>query len=151
MECVERSIPNLDVWESPVSILIFLRYPFLFCNTQPSFLLLWCIFFLKVFKVKYWVCWRSEEVFHTRLKFARTTCLIPLIFSFFNFFPHSQEPHRVYPSIPASLRHPIRVLSLFDGIATGKLQIVMAKWGSKAHIEYNRAGKMKRHFEACIV
>ncbi|KAK7883860.1 hypothetical protein WMY93_026983 [Mugilogobius chulae] len=28
------------------------------------------------------------------------------------------EPHRVYPSIPASLRRPVRVLSLFDGIAT---------------------------------
>ncbi|XP_070824780.1 uncharacterized protein [Chaetodon trifascialis] len=31
------------------------------------------------------------------------------------------EPHRVYPSIPASLRRPLRVLSLFDGIATGHL------------------------------
>uniref|UniRef100_A0AAY4DP42 DNA (cytosine-5-)-methyltransferase n=1 Tax=Denticeps clupeoides TaxID=299321 RepID=A0AAY4DP42_9TELE len=31
------------------------------------------------------------------------------------------EPHRVYPSIPANLRKPIRVLSLFDGIATGYL------------------------------
>uniref|UniRef100_A0A665W3F3 DNA (cytosine-5-)-methyltransferase n=1 Tax=Echeneis naucrates TaxID=173247 RepID=A0A665W3F3_ECHNA len=31
------------------------------------------------------------------------------------------EPHRVYPSIPASLRQPLRVLSLFDGIATGYL------------------------------
>ncbi|XP_072304737.1 uncharacterized protein [Eucyclogobius newberryi] len=31
------------------------------------------------------------------------------------------EPHRVYPSIPASLRRPVRVLSLFDGIATGFL------------------------------
>ncbi|XP_068997839.1 uncharacterized protein [Embiotoca jacksoni] len=31
------------------------------------------------------------------------------------------EPHRVYPSIPASLRRPLRVLSLFDGIATGYL------------------------------
>ncbi|XP_060913176.1 DNA (cytosine-5)-methyltransferase 3C-like [Labrus mixtus] len=29
------------------------------------------------------------------------------------------EPHRVYPSIPADCRRPIRVLSLFDGIATG--------------------------------
>lgn len=33
--------------------------------------------------------------------------------------PCLQEPHRVYPSIPASLRRPIRVLSLFDGIGTG--------------------------------
>lgn len=32
-----------------------------------------------------------------------------------------QEPHRVYPSIPANLRRPIRVLSLFDGIGTGAL------------------------------
>ncbi|XP_071329252.1 uncharacterized protein [Trachinotus anak] len=31
------------------------------------------------------------------------------------------EPHRVYPSIPANLRRPLRVLSLFDGIATGYL------------------------------
>ncbi|XP_051805509.1 DNA (cytosine-5)-methyltransferase 3C-like [Acanthochromis polyacanthus] len=31
------------------------------------------------------------------------------------------EPHRVYPSIPADLRKPIKVLSLFDGIATGYL------------------------------
>ncbi len=30
-----------------------------------------------------------------------------------------KEPHRVYPSIPADQRRPIRVLSLFDGIATG--------------------------------
>ncbi|KAK3566403.1 hypothetical protein QTP86_032283 [Hemibagrus guttatus] len=31
------------------------------------------------------------------------------------------EPHRVYPSIPARQRRPIKVLSLFDGIATGYL------------------------------
>ncbi|XP_020491467.2 DNA (cytosine-5-)-methyltransferase 3 beta, duplicate a [Labrus bergylta] len=31
------------------------------------------------------------------------------------------EPHRIYPSISADLRRPIRVLSLFDGIATGYL------------------------------
>ncbi|XP_061591518.1 DNA (cytosine-5)-methyltransferase 3B-like [Cololabis saira] len=31
------------------------------------------------------------------------------------------EPHRVYPSLPASQRRPVRVLSLFDGIATGYL------------------------------
>ncbi|KAL4630650.1 hypothetical protein GN956_G16307 [Arapaima gigas] len=31
------------------------------------------------------------------------------------------EPHRVYPSIPPSQRRPLRVLSLFDGIATGYL------------------------------
>ncbi|XP_056305275.1 DNA (cytosine-5-)-methyltransferase beta, duplicate b.3 isoform X2 [Danio aesculapii] len=31
------------------------------------------------------------------------------------------EPHRVYPSIPANQRRPVRVLSLFDGIATGYL------------------------------
>ncbi|KAM9342417.1 uncharacterized protein KZ484_015140 [Pholidichthys leucotaenia] len=29
------------------------------------------------------------------------------------------EPHRIYPSIPANQRRPIRVLSLFDGISTG--------------------------------
>uniref|UniRef100_A0A8C7FLN1 DNA (cytosine-5-)-methyltransferase n=1 Tax=Oncorhynchus kisutch TaxID=8019 RepID=A0A8C7FLN1_ONCKI len=31
------------------------------------------------------------------------------------------EPHRMYPSIPTHQRRPIRVLSLFDGIATGYL------------------------------
>ncbi|CAL8306222.1 unnamed protein product [Gadus morhua 'NCC'] len=31
------------------------------------------------------------------------------------------EPHRVYPSIPANRRRPLRVLSLFDGIGTGYL------------------------------
>ncbi|TDH10077.1 hypothetical protein EPR50_G00071120 [Perca flavescens] len=31
------------------------------------------------------------------------------------------EAHRVYPSIPANQRRPVRVLSLFDGIATGYL------------------------------
>uniref|UniRef100_A0A3Q2FL57 PHD-type domain-containing protein n=1 Tax=Cyprinodon variegatus TaxID=28743 RepID=A0A3Q2FL57_CYPVA len=31
-----------------------------------------------------------------------------------------REPHRVYPSIPTKLRRPLRVLSLFDGIGTGK-------------------------------
>ncbi|XP_072222812.1 LOW QUALITY PROTEIN: uncharacterized protein [Leuresthes tenuis] len=31
------------------------------------------------------------------------------------------EPHRVYPPIPADQRRPIKVLSLFDGIATGYL------------------------------
>lgn len=35
------------------------------------------------------------------------------------FFCVSQEPHRVYPSIPAAERRPLKVLSLFDGIATG--------------------------------
>lgn len=35
-----------------------------------------------------------------------------------------QEPHRVYPSIPASQRRPLRVLSLFDGIATGESTLV---------------------------
>lgn len=36
-----------------------------------------------------------------------------------------QEPHRVYPSIPASQRKPLRVLSLFDGIATGESTLVL--------------------------
>lgn len=37
-----------------------------------------------------------------------------------SFFSVPQEPHRVYPSIPANQRRPLRVLSLFDGIATGE-------------------------------
>lgn len=31
-----------------------------------------------------------------------------------------QEPPKLYPAIPAARRRPIRVLSLFDGIATGE-------------------------------
>ncbi|XP_037095214.1 DNA (cytosine-5)-methyltransferase 3C-like isoform X2 [Syngnathus acus] len=31
------------------------------------------------------------------------------------------EPHRIYPAIPADRRKPLKVLSLFDGIATGYL------------------------------
>uniref|UniRef100_H2MIN9 DNA (cytosine-5-)-methyltransferase n=1 Tax=Oryzias latipes TaxID=8090 RepID=H2MIN9_ORYLA len=40
-----------------------------------------------------------------------------------DFFANSSalefEPHRVYPSIPVAERRPLKVLSLFDGIATG--------------------------------
>uniref|UniRef100_A0A671VLU0 DNA (cytosine-5-)-methyltransferase n=1 Tax=Sparus aurata TaxID=8175 RepID=A0A671VLU0_SPAAU len=36
-------------------------------------------------------------------------------------FVNNSEPHRVYPSIPADQRRPLKVLSLFDGIATGYL------------------------------
>lgn len=42
------------------------------------------------------------------------------------------EPHRMYPSIPAHQRRPIRVLSLFDGIATGLYILNMgfhSSWG----------------------
>ncbi|KAL2103403.1 hypothetical protein ACEWY4_000271 [Coilia grayii] len=42
------------------------------------------------------------------------------------------EPHRVYPSIPAHQRQPIRVLSLFDGIATGYL--VLKELGFKIEL-----------------
>ena len=34
-----------------------------------------------------------------------------------------QEPPKVFPAIPAARRRPIRVLSLFDGIATGELRL----------------------------
>ncbi|XP_031229130.1 DNA (cytosine-5)-methyltransferase 3B [Mastomys coucha] len=34
---------------------------------------------------------------------------------------YCQEPPKLYPAIPAAKRRPIRVLSLFDGIATGYL------------------------------
>nr|XP_061802999.1 DNA (cytosine-5)-methyltransferase 3C-like [Nerophis lumbriciformis] len=42
-----------------------------------------------------------------------------------NFFANNSgmqfEPHRVYPCVPADRRKPLKVLSLFDGIATGYL------------------------------
>lgn len=31
-----------------------------------------------------------------------------------------QEKAKIYPAVPAEQRRPIRVLSLFDGIATGE-------------------------------
>lgn len=31
-----------------------------------------------------------------------------------------QEKPKIYPAVPAEQRRPIRVLSLFDGIATGE-------------------------------
>ncbi|XP_062314360.1 uncharacterized protein LOC134018441 isoform X2 [Osmerus eperlanus] len=51
---------------------------------------------------------------------------------FFNNSAMEFEPHRVYPSLPASQRRPIRVLSLFDGIATGYL--VLKELGFKVEI-----------------
>lgn len=35
-----------------------------------------------------------------------------------------QEKAKIYPAVPAEQRRPIRVLSLFDGIATGEGQPV---------------------------
>ncbi|XP_051947826.1 DNA (cytosine-5)-methyltransferase 3B-like [Xyrauchen texanus] len=40
---------------------------------------------------------------------------------FANYSAMEFKPHRVYPSISTNLQRPIRVLSLFDGIATGYL------------------------------
>lgn len=42
--------------------------------------------------------------------------------------PSLQEPHRVYPSIPSDQRRPIRVLSLFDGIATGLFMMMLLQY-----------------------
>ena len=36
-----------------------------------------------------------------------------------NLLPVFQEPPKLYPLVMAEKRQPIRVLSLFDGIATG--------------------------------
>lgn len=38
-----------------------------------------------------------------------------------------QEPPKLYPAIPAAKRRPIRVLSLFDGIATGEFAALMGQ------------------------
>lgn len=41
------------------------------------------------------------------------------------FFTVFQEKPKIYPAVPAEQRRPIRVLSLFDGIATGGNEPVM--------------------------
>ena len=46
-----------------------------------------------------------------------------------------QEPPKLYPAIPAARRRPIRVLSLFDGIATGEFDAVGTMNGASRQVE----------------
>lgn len=49
------------------------------------------------------------------------SCLI-IQHIYFCFF---QESPKIYPAVPAEQRRPIRVLSLFDGIATGQYDVFL--------------------------
>lgn len=56
------------------------------------------------------------------------------------FLPAFQETPKVFPPVMAEKRKPIRVLSLFDGIATGQLRAQRA----------TRASKASRWFRCCV-
>uniref|UniRef100_A0A8C7KGT0 DNA (cytosine-5-)-methyltransferase n=1 Tax=Oncorhynchus kisutch TaxID=8019 RepID=A0A8C7KGT0_ONCKI len=66
-----------------------------------------------------WICYLCEpHNSHGALK-PRLDWSIRVQEFFANNSAFQFEPDRVYPSIPANLRRPINVLSLFDGIGTG--------------------------------
>uniref|UniRef100_A0A674C2E0 DNA (cytosine-5-)-methyltransferase n=1 Tax=Salmo trutta TaxID=8032 RepID=A0A674C2E0_SALTR len=68
-----------------------------------------------------WICYLCEpHNAHGALK-PRLDWNIRVQEFFANNSAFQFEPDRVYPSIPANLRRPINVLSLFDGIGTGYL------------------------------
>ncbi|KAK6303611.1 hypothetical protein J4Q44_G00260650 [Coregonus suidteri] len=68
-----------------------------------------------------WICYLCEPHHaHGALK-PRLDWSIRVQEFFANNSAFQFEPDRVYPSIPANLRRPIKVLSLFDGIGTGYL------------------------------
>ncbi|XP_061908446.1 uncharacterized protein LOC133653311 isoform X1 [Entelurus aequoreus] len=68
-----------------------------------------------------WICYLCQDHQAHRALIPREDWSIQVQQYFVNNSAMEFEPHRVYPSIPANQRRPIRVLSLFDGIATGYL------------------------------
>ncbi|XP_053705782.1 uncharacterized protein LOC128749853 [Synchiropus splendidus] len=68
-----------------------------------------------------WICYMCQPHESHRALIPREDWSIRVQEFFANTSAMEFEPHRVYPSIPANLRRPIRVLSLFDGIGTGYL------------------------------
>nr|XP_061802906.1 DNA (cytosine-5)-methyltransferase 3C-like [Nerophis lumbriciformis] len=66
-----------------------------------------------------WICYLCQDHQDHRALIPREDWSIRVQQYFANNSGMEFEPHRVYPSIPTNLRRPIRVLSLFDGIATG--------------------------------
>ncbi|XP_052396567.1 uncharacterized protein LOC127944572 isoform X2 [Carassius gibelio] len=68
-----------------------------------------------------WTCYLCAPESSSRALKPRNDWSIQVQEFFANNSAMEFEPHRVYPSIPANQRRPIRVLSLFDGIATGYL------------------------------
>ncbi|XP_054633382.1 uncharacterized protein LOC129181785 [Dunckerocampus dactyliophorus] len=68
-----------------------------------------------------WICYLCQDHRAHRALIPREDWSIKVQQFFANNSAMEFEPHRVYPSIPANLRRPLRVLSLFDGIGTGYL------------------------------
>ncbi|XP_019746219.1 DNA (cytosine-5)-methyltransferase 3B-like [Hippocampus comes] len=78
-----------------------------------------------------WICYMCQDHRTHRALLPREDWSIRVQQFFANNSAMEFEPHRVYPSIPTNLRRPIRVLSLFDGIATGYQ--VLKDLGFKIH------------------
>ncbi|XP_077406186.1 DNA (cytosine-5)-methyltransferase 3C-like isoform X2 [Vanacampus margaritifer] len=78
-----------------------------------------------------WICYMCQDHRAHRALLPREDWSIRVQQFFANNSAMEFEPHRVYPSIPTNLRRPIRVLSLFDGIATGYQ--VLKDLGFKIH------------------
>ncbi|XP_061637905.1 DNA (cytosine-5)-methyltransferase 3C-like isoform X2 [Phyllopteryx taeniolatus] len=78
-----------------------------------------------------WICYLCQDHRAHRALLPREDWSIRVQQFFANNSAMEFEPHRVYPSIPTNLRRPIRVLSLFDGIATGYQ--VLKDLGFKIH------------------
>uniref|UniRef100_A0A4W5M1D2 DNA (cytosine-5-)-methyltransferase n=1 Tax=Hucho hucho TaxID=62062 RepID=A0A4W5M1D2_9TELE len=68
-----------------------------------------------------WICYLCEPHHGNGALKPRLDWSIRVQEFFANNSAFQFEPDRVYPSIPANLRRPINVLSLFDGIGTGYL------------------------------
>ncbi|XP_058847009.1 uncharacterized protein LOC117422312 isoform X3 [Acipenser ruthenus] len=77
--------------------------------------------FEKVKEVEPWHCYLCLPSKRYGLLKQRPNWSVKVQEFFVNTSAMEFEPHRVYPSIPADQRRPIKVLSLFDGIATGYL------------------------------
>uniref|UniRef100_A0A3Q2CJB5 DNA (cytosine-5-)-methyltransferase n=1 Tax=Cyprinodon variegatus TaxID=28743 RepID=A0A3Q2CJB5_CYPVA len=86
-----RSVPHREKLHPHPKILVATRN-----------ITLWC----------WWRCWPSALSLRPKTSFS--FLFFPLLFS-------HQEKTKIYPAVPAEQRRPIRVLSLFDGIATGYL------------------------------
>ncbi|XP_061682812.1 DNA (cytosine-5)-methyltransferase 3B-like isoform X2 [Syngnathoides biaculeatus] len=78
-----------------------------------------------------WICYLCQDHRAHRALLPREDWSIRVQQFFVNNSAMEFEAHRVYPSIPTHLRRPIRVLSLFDGIATGYQ--VLKDLGFKIH------------------
>ncbi|XP_063048373.1 DNA (cytosine-5)-methyltransferase 3B-like [Engraulis encrasicolus] len=77
--------------------------------------------FERMKEVEPWSCYMCEPVEESGALRLRPDWSTRVQHFFANSSGLHFDPHRVYPAIPAPQQRPIRVLSLFDGIATGYL------------------------------